>query len=59
VVQTKEDTNDINNRLLKKKLIGGLPIKRFYPELGNVALWCCTELNSKEQIDTAVKAVGQ
>ncbi|HEV2963833.1 MAG TPA: aminomethyl-transferring glycine dehydrogenase subunit GcvPA [Candidatus Angelobacter sp.] len=59
VVQTKEDANDINNRLLEKKLIGGLPIKRFYPELGNVALWCCTELNSKEQIDTAVKAVGQ
>ena len=59
VVQTKEDSNDINNRLLEKKLIGGLPLKRFYPELGNAALWCCTELNSKEQIDTAVMAVGQ
>ncbi|HXB22640.1 MAG TPA: aminomethyl-transferring glycine dehydrogenase subunit GcvPA [Candidatus Solibacter sp.] len=59
VVQTKEDANDINNRLLEKKLIGGLPLKRFYPELGNAALWCCTELNTKEQIDTAVKAVGQ
>jgi glycine dehydrogenase subunit 1 len=59
VVQTKEDANDINNRLLEKKLIGGLPLKRFYPELGNAALWCCTELNTREQIDTAVKAVGQ
>jgi len=59
VVQTKEDSNDINNRLLEKKMIGGLPLKRFYPELGNAALWCCTELNTKEQIDTAVKAVGQ
>ncbi len=59
VVQTKEDANDINNRLLEKKMIGGLPLKRFYPELGNAALWCCTELNTKEQIDTAVKAVGQ
>src|SRR5436309_11314600 len=59
VVQTQEDPYDINNRLLEKKLIGGLPLKRFYPELGNAALWCCTEMNSKEQIDTAVKAVGQ
>jgi glycine dehydrogenase subunit 1 len=59
VAQTKEDSNDINNRLLEKKMIGGLPLKRFYPELGNAALWCCTELNTKEQIDTAVQAVGQ
>jgi glycine dehydrogenase subunit 1 len=59
VVQTKEDANDVNNRLLEKKMIGGFPLKRFYPELGNAALWCCTELNTKEQIDTAVKAVGQ
>ena len=59
VVQTQEDPYDINNRLLEKKLIGGLPLKRFYPELGNAALWCCTEMNSKEQIDAAVKAVGQ
>src|SRR5437660_4323275 len=59
VVQTKEDANDINNRLLEKKLIGGLPLKRFYPELGNAAVWCCTELNTKEQIDAAVQAVGQ
>jgi glycine dehydrogenase subunit 1 len=59
VVQTKQDPHDINNRLLEKKTIGGYPLKRFYPELGNAALWCCTELNSKEQIDTAVQAVGQ
>ncbi len=59
VVQTKEDPQAINDRLLQMKTIGGYPLKRFYPELGNAALWCCTELNTKEQIDTAVKAVGQ
>jgi glycine dehydrogenase subunit 1 len=59
VVQTKEDPHEINNRLLQKKTIGGYPLKRFYPELGNAALWCCTELNTKEQIDTAVQGVGQ
>ncbi len=59
VVQTKEDPHAINNRLLEKKTIGGFSLSRFYPELGNAAVWCCTELNSKEQIDTAVQAVGQ
>jgi glycine dehydrogenase subunit 1 len=59
VVQTEEDPHQINNRLLEKKMIGGFPLARFYPELGNAALWCCTELNSKEQIDAAVQAVRQ
>jgi glycine dehydrogenase subunit 1 len=59
VVETKEDPHQINNRLLEKKMIGGFPLGRFYPELGNASLWCCTELNTKEQIDTAVQAVGQ
>lgn len=59
VLVTKEDPHKINDRLLKKKTIGGLTLSKFYPELGNASLWCCTELNSKEQIDAAVEAVGQ
>jgi len=59
VVQTKGDPQEVNNRLLEKKIIGGLPIGRFYPELGNAALWCCTELNTKEQIDNAVQGLAQ
>ena len=59
VVQTQQDPYEINNRLLGKKMIGGFPLKKFYPELGNSALWCCTEMNSREQIDMAVAAVEQ
>jgi glycine dehydrogenase subunit 1 len=59
VVQTKEDPHQINNRLLEKKVIGGCSLAKFYPELGNASLWCCTELNTKEQIDTAAQAVSQ
>jgi hypothetical protein len=32
-------------------------IKKFYPELGNVSLWCCTEMVSKEAIDAAAQEV--
>ncbi len=57
VVQTKEDPLVINDRLLEKTIIGGFPLKKFYPELGNASLWCCTELNNRAQIDAAVAAV--
>jgi len=59
VVQTREDPHAINRRLLEKKVIGGCALEKFYPELGNASLWCCTELNTKEQVDTAVQAVSQ
>jgi hypothetical protein len=34
------------------RIVGGLPLKKFYPELGNAALWCCTELTARSAIDT-------
>ena len=59
VVQTHHDPYAINNALLDKKIIGGFPLKKFYPELGNASLWCVTEMNSREQIDAAAKEVSR
>ena len=59
VLQTNEDPPEINRRLLQHKIVGGLPLKKFYPELGNAALWCCTELSTRTAIDEAVKLVGE
>ena len=59
VVQTSEDPHAINSRLLGHKIIGGLPLKKFYPELGNAALWCCTELTTRTAIDTSVGLVAE
>ena len=59
VVQTSEDPSAINSRLLGHKIIGGLPLKKFYPELGSAALWCCTELTTRSIIDTAVGLVAE
>jgi glycine dehydrogenase subunit 1 len=59
VVQTSEDPYVINGRLLGHKIVGGLPLKKFYPELGNAALWCCTELTTRSAIDTAVGLVAE
>jgi glycine dehydrogenase subunit 1 len=59
VVQTGEDPKALNDRMLQQKIIGGFPLKKFYPELGNASLWCCTELTRKIAIDAAAKGVAR
>ena len=56
-VRTKHDPKQINHQLVGEKIVGGLGLAKFYPELGNAAVWCCTEMVSKAQIDRAAKAV--
>ena len=36
---------EINKALLKRKIIGGLPLGRFYPELADCMLVCATEMS--------------
>jgi glycine dehydrogenase subunit 1 len=59
VLETSEDPYAINGRVLGHKIVGGLPLKKFYPELGNASLWCCTELTTRTAIDTAVGVVAE
>ena len=59
VVQTQEDPYVINSRLLGHKIVGGLPLRKFFPELGNAALWCCTEMTTRSAIDTAVGILAE
>lgn len=41
----------INKTLLKNKIIGGLPLGKFYPELEDSMLLCATEMTRREQMD--------
>src|SRR6478672_9076022 len=59
VVATSEDPYAVNSRLLGHKIVGGLPLKKFYPELGNAALWCCTEMTTRTSIDTAAGMIAE
>ena len=60
VVQSKGDAEAIRTRLLEKhNIIGGLPLKKFYPELGEASLWCATELTSKAALDAAAEEVAR
>ena len=40
-----------NKALLKKKIIGGLPLGRFYPELADSVLLCATEMTKGSDMD--------
>lgn len=45
------------SRLVKKKLLAGLPLAGYYPELKNHYLLCVTETKSKEDIDCLVREI--
>ena len=59
VLSTVEDSSVWGKRLLDEKIIGGLDLTRWYPELGNATLWCATELITRETIDTAAKVLAE
>ena len=59
VLSTTESPSIWNARLLEEKIIGGLDLTRWYPELGNATLWCATELITRETIDTAAKVLAE
>jgi glycine dehydrogenase subunit 1 len=58
VLQTEETPDQLNARLLEKKIIGGLSLAKWYPELGNATLWCATELMTRAQMDAAAAVVA-
>ena len=49
---------EINKALLKKKIVGGLPLGRFYPELADCILLCATETTKRADMDTLVSQIN-
>lgn len=52
----RHSVEDALRILLEKKILGGVALKRFYPELGDCLLVCATEMNRRADID-ALKEV--
>jgi glycine dehydrogenase subunit 1 len=58
VVDLPTGADETNAALLEQKIIGGLPLAKWYPELGpNASLWCATEINTRKQMDAVVEAL--
>ena len=48
----------VNRVLLRHKIIGGLPLSRFYPELADSVLLCATETSRREDMDKVAEAMA-
>jgi len=58
VLETEEAPAAWTQRLLEEKIVGGIELSRWYPELKNATLWCATEVVTREQIDAAARVLA-
>ncbi|MGE5262587.1 MAG: glycine dehydrogenase, partial [Acidobacteriota bacterium] len=59
VVECPRPAAEINAQLGEQDIIGGYDLFHDYPHLGNAMLVAITEMNTREQIDSFVRALGQ
>ena len=50
---------EINKALLDRGIFGGKDLSKEFPQLGNSALYAITEVHTKEDIDTLIKAIAE
>jgi glycine dehydrogenase subunit 1 len=58
-VVSAKSPDAINQSLLDRKIIGGLPLRRYYPELQDAMLLCATEMSKREDLDLVAKAFAE
>ncbi|HLD35225.1 MAG TPA: aminomethyl-transferring glycine dehydrogenase subunit GcvPA [Planctomycetota bacterium] len=59
VIECPKNPEQINKKLLKNNIIGGLALKRFYPKLKNSMLLCVTEMTTRQEIDNLVNILSK
>jgi len=57
VIEMPSGFADVRRRLLEKKIVAGLPLAPYYPELTDHYLFCVTETTTKEDMDILVTEV--
>jgi len=57
--ETGLSVKDVNKRLLKRQIHGGKDLSKEFPKLGQTALYCVTEIYSKEEIEGLAKALEE
>jgi glycine dehydrogenase subunit 1 len=56
---TGKTVESINRDLLGYEIFGGIDLSGDFPELGNSALYCVTEIHSKDDLDTLVASLKE
>jgi glycine dehydrogenase subunit 1 len=58
VLECPGPAQELHAKLLEDKIVAGLPLGNFYPELDNCLLLCATEMNSLESLDHFADQLG-
>jgi len=56
---TGKTVKEINEQLLNRQIHGGKDISKEFPELGQTALYCVTEVHSEEEINKLANALDE
>ncbi len=56
---TGKTVAEINKALLAREIFGGKDLTKEFPELGNSALYCVTEVHTKDDMDRLVNALKE
>jgi glycine dehydrogenase subunit 1 len=59
VVECPRPVAEINAALRGQNIVGGYDLSKEYPHLGNAMLVAVTEMNTRDQIDSFAKALGE
>jgi len=57
-VVSTPDPAAVNRELLERKIVGGLQLSRFYPELPDGLLLCATEMSRRAAMDTVAEVLN-
>ena len=55
--KTGKSVKSINAALLREKIFGGADLSEQFPEMGQAALFCVTEIHTKEEIDRLAESL--
>jgi len=58
VVQTRRPAEETNQLLLKQRIVGGVALDQYYPDMRDSLLVCVTETTPKDSIDRLVEALS-
>lgn len=58
IIRCPKPVAQINEELLQEKMIGGLDLGRYYPELTNCMLLCVTENRTQDDINRLIKKLA-
>lgn len=59
VVEADIPWEGINEKLLERRIVGGLPLRTSYRELGESCLLCVTEKRTKADVDSLVASIAE